>query len=183
VPASQGDGVGDTKQTTDKAGESAAADFAANFQGAQVQTNFNASKIDAPLEQKTIPDNLLKLIAETVSKIQIGETQTTITLQKTPDLPGDVTLEVRMENGRLEVNITATDPQSAQLLQNNLAALQSALAAGAGASQVSVTVESPATPSDSDTGSERVGEDSGKTKASDSEGRKKVEGSRGNSGA
>ncbi|MFM8984208.1 MAG: flagellar hook-length control protein FliK, partial [Spartobacteria bacterium] len=148
VPPAQGGGVEESKQTTDKAGESTAADFAANFQGAQVQTNFNAGKVDAPPEQKTIPDNILKLIAETVSKIQIGETQTTITLKKTPELPGDTTLEVRMENGRLEVVINATDPQTAQLLQNNLAALQSALAAGSGASQVSVSVEVPGTSPD-----------------------------------
>ena len=130
-----------------------------------MQPNFNAGSVDAPLEQKAIPDNILKLIAETVSKIQIGETQTTITLQKTPELPGDTTLEVRMENGRLEVVINATDPQTAQLLQNNLAALQSALAAGSGASQVSVTIEGPDASIESDVSSDGVGENSEKSGA------------------
>ena len=175
--------LGETKQKSDKAGESAASDYAANFQGAQVQTDFNPGKVEAPREQKAIPENLLKLIAETVSKIQISETQTTITLQKTPDLPGDVTLEVRMENGRLEVNIKASDPQSAQLLQNNMTALQSALSAGAGASQVSVTVQGPSSSSDSQAGGDGVGADSDKTKSPVSGDKKKVEANRGNSGA
>lgn len=145
-----------------------------------MQTNFNAGSVDAPLEQKAIPENILKLIAETVSKIQIGETQTTITLQKTPDLPGDTTLEVRMENGRLEVVINATDPQTAQLLQNNMAALQSALAAGSGASQVSVTIEGPDTASESDADFDGVGE---KSETSASKGEKKVESNRESGGA
>jgi len=183
APPAQVGSVADSKQNTDKAGESAAADFAANFQGAPVQTEFNAGKVDAPLEQKAIPDNVLKLIAETVSKIQIGETQTTITLQKTPDLPGNTTLEVRMENGRLEVVINATDPQAAQLLQNNLAALQSALSAGSGASQVSVSVEGPGTSGDSNTESNGVGERSDKPQTSSSGDKKKVEANRGSGGA
>jgi len=183
APPAQGGSVENSKQNTDKAGESAAADFAANFQGAPVQTEFNAGKVDAPLEQKAIPDNVLKLIAETVSKIQIGETQTTITLQKTPDLPGNTTLEVRMENGRLEVVINATDPQAAQLLQNNLAALQSALSAGSGASQVSVSVEGPGTSGDSNTESNGVGERSDKPQTSSSGDKKKVEANRGSGGA
>jgi FlaG/FlaF family flagellin (archaellin) len=183
APPAQVGSVADSKQNTDKAGESAAADFAANFQGAPVQTEFNAGKVDAPLEQKAIPDNVLKLIAETVSKIQIGETQTTITLQKTPDLPGNTTLEVRMENGRLEVVINATDPQAAQLLQNNIAALQSALSAGSGASQVSVSVEGPGTSVDSNTESNGVGERSDKPQTSSSGDKKKVEANRGSGGA
>jgi hypothetical protein len=183
APPAQVGSVENSKQNTDKAGESAAADFAANFQGAPVQTEFNAGKVDAPLEQKAIPDNVLKLIAETVSKIQIGETQTTITLQKTPDLPGNTTLEVRMENGRLEVVINATDPQAAQLLQNNLAALQSALSAGSGASQVSVSVEGPGTSGDSNTESNGVGERSDKPQTSSSGDKKKVEANRGSGGA
>ena len=183
VPVPDDGGAVETKQKSNKAGESAASDYAANFQGAQVQSDFNPSKVEAPKEQKAIPENLLKLIAETVSKIQIGETQTTITLQKTPELPGDVTLELRMENGRLEVNIKASDPQSAQLLQNNMAALQSALSAGAGASQVSVSVEGPSSSSDSQAGGDGVGGDSDKTKSSISSDKKKVEANRGNSGA
>jgi FlaG/FlaF family flagellin (archaellin) len=183
APPAQVGSVENSKQNTDKAGESAAADFAASFQGAPVQTEFNAGKVDAPLEQKAIPDNVLKLIAETVSKIQIGETQTTITLQKTPDLPGNTTLEVRMENGRLEVVINATDPQAAQLLQNNLAALQSALSAGSGASQVSVSVEGPGTSGDSNTESNGVGEHSDKPQTSSSGYKKKVEANRGSGGA
>ena len=183
VPVPDDGGAVETKQKSNKAGESAASDYAANFQGAQVQSDFNPTKVEAPKEQKAIPENLLKLIAETVSKIQIGETQTTITLQKTPELPGDVTLELRMENGRLEVNIKASDPQSAQLLQNNMAALQSALSAGAGASQVSVSVEGPSSSSDSQAGGDGVGGDSDKTKSSISSDKKKVEANRGNSGA
>ena len=88
-----------------------------------------------------------------------------------------------MENGRLEVNIKASDPQSAQLLQNNMTALQSALSAGAGASQVSVTVQGPSSSSDSQAGGDGVGADSDKTKSPVSGDKKKVEANRGNSGA
>lgn len=168
---------GETKQKSDKAEESAASDYAANFQGAQVQTDFNPRKVEVPREQKAIPGNLLKLIAETVSNIQIDETQTTITLQKTPELPGDVTLVVRMENGRLEVNIKASDPQSAQLLQDNRAALQSALQAGSGTSSVSVTVAGDSEMESSSDSTDGVGEGGdSKTEKSGSSSDKKVSG-------
>jgi hypothetical protein len=71
--------------------------------------------------------NLLQLIASTVSNMKIDETQTTIVLQKTAELPGEVTLEVRMRNGALEVNFNTSDPESLATLQNNISALQSQL--------------------------------------------------------
>jgi hypothetical protein len=71
--------------------------------------------------------NLLQLIADTVSNMKIDETQTTIVLQKTAELPGEVTLEVRMRNGALEVNFNTSDPESLATLQNNISALQSQL--------------------------------------------------------
>jgi hypothetical protein len=130
-------------QVPNESSDLAAENAAANLQGAPAQTDFQAQPVEIRETQKTIPENILKLIAETVSKIEIGETQTTITLQKTPDLPGDVTLEIRLVNGKLEVQITATDPESAALLQNNIAALQGALASASGAAAVSVSVNSP----------------------------------------
>jgi hypothetical protein len=130
-------------QVPNESSDLAAENAAANLQGAPAQTDFQAQPVEIRETQKTIPENILKLIAETVSKIEIGETQTTITLQKTPDLPGDVTLEIRLVNGKLEVQITATDPESAALLKNNIAALQGALASASGAAAVSVSVNSP----------------------------------------
>jgi hypothetical protein len=114
--------------------DTAAENAASNLQSAPMQTDFTSRPVEARDTPKNIPDNIIKLIAETVSKIEIGETQTTITLQKTPDLPGDVTLEVRLINGKLDVQITATDPDSAMLLQNNIAVLQGALLSASGAS-------------------------------------------------
>jgi hypothetical protein len=168
--------VGVSKDTLDKSGEHAAAE-SASVPAPAMQVEVKAEGVEAPRDLKEIPDNILKLISETVSRIQIGDTQTTITLQKTPDLPGDTTLEVRMENGRLEVVINATDPQTAQLLQNNMAALQSALAAGAGANQVSVTIEGPDTATESEDESEGVGE------RSETPGEKKVGSNRQSGGA
>ncbi len=171
--------AGVSKDTLDKSGENAAAE-SASVPAPAMQAGVKAEGVEAPRDQKEIPDNILKLISETVSRIQIGDTQTTITLQKTPDLPGDTTLEVRMENGRLEVVINATDPQTAQLLQNNMAALQGALAAGAGASQVSVTIEGPDTATESDGGSDGVGE---RSETSEAPGGKKVGSNRESGGA
>jgi hypothetical protein len=171
--------AGVSKDTLDKSGEHAAAE-SASVPAPAMQVEVKAEGVEAPRDLKEIPDNILKLISETVSRIQIGDTQTTITLQKTPDLPGDTTLEVRMENGRIEVVINATDPQTVQLLQNNMAALQSALAAGAGASQVSVSIEGPDTATESEGESEGVGEGS---ETSETPGEKKVGANRESGGA
>ena len=80
-----------------------------------------------PQASPKVITNLLQLIASTVSNMKIDETQTTIVLQKTAELPGEVTLEVRMRNGALEVNFNTSDPESLATLQNNISALQSQL--------------------------------------------------------
>jgi hypothetical protein len=170
---------GVSKDTLEKGGEQAAFE-AAQVQGPALQAEIQTGPVESPRAQKEIPENILKLISETVSRIEIGETQTTITLQKTPDLPGDTTLEVRMENGRLEVVINATDPQTAQLLQSNIAALQSALAAGGGATQVSVSIEGVESPAESEDTSDEVGETH---ETSQPGGDKKVESKQGSGGA
>jgi len=83
-------------------------------------------------------NNLLADIVKTVKEMNIGETSTTISFNDAT--LRDVTVEISLNNGRLEVAFTTSDSASQALLQNNMAALQSALQAGSGISSVSVTV-------------------------------------------
>jgi hypothetical protein len=87
---------------------------------------------------KVMFGNLLQLIADTVSGMIIKETETTIVLQKTPELPDGVTLEVRMSNGALEVNFNTSDPTSIATLQNNVSYLRSQLQTNTGATLVQI---------------------------------------------
>jgi len=106
--------------------------FAAQAPANSVSTPTPAAQ-QAP---KELSLNLLQLIASTVSKMDIGETQTTMTLQKTPELPGEVTIQVSIRNGNLEVSFLASDARALAMLQNNVAALQARLQQTLGATSV-----------------------------------------------
>jgi hypothetical protein len=129
--------------------------------------------------------NLLQLIAATVSKMKIDETQTTIVLQKTAELPGEVTLEVRMRNGALEVNFNTSDPESLATLQNNISALQSQLQKSIALSaQVFLAGQSPEDKfSDFDDSKSEIGTDSKTGESNQGNGKDKVQKKSQNGGA
>ncbi len=129
-----------SQETIQKGSEQAAAELATSAPTTGPQTNLQPASVQDPASPKAVPENVLKLIAETVSKISIGETQTTITLKSSVDLPGETTLTIQKSNGQLQVVIKATDAKAAQLLNANAAALQNVLKSAANATQVSVMV-------------------------------------------
>jgi flagellar hook-length control protein FliK len=105
--------------------------------------------------------------------MNIGETTTTISFNDAT--LRDVTVEINLNNGRLEVTFTTSDPDSQALLQNNMAALQSALQAGSSTSSVSVSVTGDSETEDSSDSMGGVGEEgASKSEKSGSESDKKV---------
>ena len=118
-------------------------------------------------------NNLLGDIVKTVKEMNIGETTTTITFNDAT--LRDVTVEISLNNGRLEVAFTTSDPDSQALLQHNMAALQSALQATSGKSSVSVTVAGDSEMESSSDSTEGIGEE-GESKTEKSESDKKVSG-------
>jgi hypothetical protein len=122
--------------------------------------------------------NLLQLIASTVSNMKIDETQTTIVLQKTAELPGKVTLEVRMSNGALEVNFNTSDPESLATLQNNILALRSQLQKLSATSvEIFFAGQSPEDKSsDFDDSKSEIGTDSKTGRSNERDGKDKVQG-------
>ena len=118
-------------------------------------------------------NNLLGDIVKTVKEMNIGETTTTISFNDAT--LRDVTVEISLNNGRLEVAFTTSDPDSQTLLQNNMAALQSALQATSGKSSVSVTVAGDSEMESSSDSTEGIGE-GGESKTEKSESDKKVSG-------
>ena len=132
--------VGLQKSAMDKARESMASDTAAStVQSSSAQPNIQSPQAQAPISQTNVA-NLLKLIAETVQKITVGETQTTIQLKQTDGIPGDVQLHVQLNNGALEVRIDASDSRAAEVLANNMAGLQGALSGVSQGKSVSISI-------------------------------------------
>ena len=132
--------VGLQKSAMDKARESMASDTAAStVQSSSAQPNIQSPQAQAPISQTNVA-NLLKLIAETVQKITVGETETTIQLKQTDGIPGDVQLHVQLNNGALEVRIDASDSRAAEVLANNMAGLQGALSGVSQGKSVSISI-------------------------------------------
>jgi hypothetical protein len=131
--------------------------------------------------------NLLKLIAETVSKLEIGETSTTIELKNAPGLEGDVKLSMKLENGSLEVTIEASDENTRALLEINSTALKEALAKTASAGAVEISFTAPAENAPAESGADSEISRDGDSQSSDSKSGKdsqtRVSGKGGGSGA
>ena len=129
--------------------------------------------------------NLLQLIASTVSNMKIDETQTTIVLQKTAELPGEVTIEVRMSKGALEVAFKTSDPTSIATLENNILALQTQLQKSIAISaQVFLVGQSPEDKSsDFDDSKSEIGTDSKTGQSNEGNGKDKVQKKSQNGGA
>ena len=83
-------------------------------------------------------NNILADIVKTVKELNIGDTFTTISFNDST--LRDVTVEISLNNGRLEVAFSTSNPDSQNLLQSNISALQNALQAGSGVSSVNVSV-------------------------------------------
>ncbi|MCX6963664.1 MAG: flagellar hook-length control protein FliK, partial [Verrucomicrobia bacterium] len=134
---------------------------------------------------KVMSENLLQLIASTVSNMKIDETQTTIVLQETAELPGKVTLEVRMSNGALEVNFNTSDPESLATLQNNILALRSQLQKLSATSvEIFFAGQSPEDKSsDFDDSKSEIGTDSKTGRSNERDGKDKVQGKQQSGGA
>jgi hypothetical protein len=112
--------------------------------------------------------SLLKLIAETVSKLEIGETSTTIELKNAPGLEGDVKLNLKLENGSLVVEIEASDETTRALLEINSTALKEALAKTASAGAVEISFTGPAENAPAESGTDSEGSRDGDSQSSDS---------------
>jgi hypothetical protein len=139
-----------------------------------------------PQASPKVIDNLLQLIADTVSGMKIKETETTIVLQKTPELPDGVTLDVRMRNGALEVNFNTSDPTSIATLQNNISYLRSQLQTKTGATSVQIFLAGQPLEdelSNLDDSKSEVGTDSKTGRSNERDGKEKVQGKSQSGGA
>ncbi len=112
--------------------------------------------------------SLLKLIAETVSKLEIGETSTTIELKNAPGLAGDVKLSLKLENGSLEVTIEASDENTRALLEINSTALKEALAKTASAGAIEISFKGHAENASAESGTDHESSRDGDSQSSDS---------------
>jgi hypothetical protein len=191
MPALDGMVKGETTKPAKPEASVPAETFSPPDQVLQSTTQSVASGVNTaiPVAQevpKTISENILQLIANTVSKMEIGETQTTITLQETPELPGEVKLQVQIQNGKLKVSFQASDPKALAMLQNNVSALQARLQQTSGATSVQIIL-SDSSSSDTATDSTDAPTESGrlgKTGRSDGrDGKDKVEGKSKSGGA
>ena len=132
---------------------------------------------------RSLPESILKLISETVSRFEVGNDTAIIELKGSDALPGDVKLELKMENGGLSIRFEASDPQTRALLESGATALQSSLEAAlrenGQQAAVSIQFDSPASSGNtSDSGgspSDKGGEPGGeRARREDSPGRGRV---------
>ena len=140
VPSGEGEPTGVLKSKSLSASEAAAAASATAPASIPAGT-VSMEAAPAPAASSALDkrmSNLLADIVKTVKEMSIGETSTTISFNDAT--LRDVTVEISLNNGRLEVAFTTSDPDSQALLQNNMAALQGALQAASGSSSVSINV-------------------------------------------
>ena len=140
VPSGEGEPTGVLKSKSLSASEAAAAASAtapASIPAGTVSMEASPAPAASSALDKRM-NNLLADIVKTVKEMSIGETSTTISFNDAT--LRDVTVEISLNNGRLEVAFTTSDPDSQALLQNNMAALQGALQAASGSSSVSINV-------------------------------------------
>ena len=140
VPSGEGEPTGVLKSKSLSASEAAAAASAtapASIPAGTVSMEASPAPAASSALDKRM-SNLLADIVKTVKEMSIGETSTTISFNDAT--LRDVTVEISLNNGRLAVAFTTSDPDSQALLQNNMAALQGALQAASGSSSVSINV-------------------------------------------